>query len=170
MSVSDSTYRTTLGDRTNVLERVLMAIIKAHTTGVTEDRQAERLQTAITALIGPTARDDQDVEQALLFMVRQRQKDICDVEMHALRSCAGAPRCAPRTILELAMLAAREVLGCTTAGEAQAIARALSKIFRKRNSACDAEPDYVREALEAEAVQRIIDELEEWDVFSVTTK
>jgi hypothetical protein len=162
MSVSDSTYGAAFGDGASVLERVLLAIINAHTTDATEGRQAERLQAAMGALIG--APNGHNIERALLFMGRHRQRDICDVEMHALRSYAGAPKCATRTVPELATLAAREVMGCTAAVEVQATARVLCEIFRKRGNAYGLAPDNVQEALEAEAVQRFCDELAEWDV------
>lgn len=161
---SGSTYLASFGDGASVLERVLMAVINAHTTDATEGRQAERLQTAITALIGPAARDGQDMEQALLFMRRQRPREICDVEMQALRLCAGAPRFATRTVPELATLAAREVLGCTTVGEVRTTAIVLCEMFRKHGNNYSAEIDNVRQALETEAVQRLCKELSEWDV------
>lgn len=132
MSVSGSTDVTAFGDGTSVLERILMAVINTHTTSETEGLQAEQLQTAIAALIGPAARDGQDMERALLFMLRQRRRDVCDVEMLALGSGAGAPRCATRTVPELATLTARRVLGCATAGEVLATARVLCEIFSKR--------------------------------------
>ncbi|WP_406873564.1 hypothetical protein WHT83_08875 [Aminobacter sp. P9b] len=164
MSVSDSTYWAIFGDGTSVLERVLLAIINAHTTRATEGLQAERLQAAMTALIGPAARDGQDMERALLFMRRHRQRDVCDVEMQALRSCAGSTTCATRTVSELATLAACEVLGCTTAGEVEVTARVLCETFCKRGSPYEVALDHVQEVLEAEAVQRFCDELAEWGV------
>ena len=164
MSVSDPTYLAAFGGSPSVLERVLMAVINAHTTSATEGRQADRLQTAMTALLGPAARGGQDMERALLFMRRQRQRDVCDVEMQALRACAGAPRFETRTVPELATLAAREVLGCTNAGEVQATARVLCETFRKPGNPYEVGPDHVQEALEAEAVQRFCDELAEWGV------
>ncbi|MDH4986209.1 hypothetical protein QEZ47_11820 [Aminobacter anthyllidis] len=124
-----------------------MAVINAHTPDATKARQAERLQTAMTALIGPAARDGQDIERALLFMRRQRQRDVCDVEMQALHLCSGAPRCATRTILELATLAAREVLGCATTGEVQLTARLLCRMFRSQGISFEVWPDQAREAL-----------------------
>ena len=51
MSVSDSTYLADFGDGNTVLERVLLAVINAHTTGETEGHKAERLQMAMMALI-----------------------------------------------------------------------------------------------------------------------
>lgn len=164
MSVGDSTYVAAFGDGTSVLERVLMAVINAHTTDASEGLQTERLQTAMTALIGPAARNCQDMERALLFMRRQRQREICDVEMQALRLCAGAHRFATRTVPELATLAAREVLGCTTVGEVRTTAIVLCEMFRKHGNNYSAEIDNVRQALETEAVQRLCKELSEWDV------
>lgn len=164
MSVSGSTYVAAFGDGTSVLERVLLAIINAHTTDETEDHKAERLQMAMTALIGPAARNGRDMERALLFMRRQRQRDVCDVEMQALRSCAGFPTYATRTVAELATLAACEVLGCIAASEVQTTASVLCEMFRKHGNNYGAELDHVKEALEAEAVQRLCVELAEWDV------
>lgn len=165
MSGSNSTYRATFGDGSSVLEQVLLAIINAHTTSETEGRQVERLHAAITALVGPAAREGQDMERALLFMERERQKDICDLELSALRSCARTPMGTARTLAELATLAAREMLGrSTAAAEIQATVRVLCEAFRKRGNAYRAAPDHVREALETEAVQRFCDELAEWGV------
>ncbi|WP_196260227.1 hypothetical protein [Pelagibacterium limicola] len=167
MSVDDSICRADFCDGASVLERVLLAIINAHTTNETEGRQQERLDAAMMALIGPATQFGHDLERALQFMARQRQRDVCDVEMRALRSCSVAPIDAVRTILELAHLAAREVMGCTSAADVQETAHVLCDMFRRRGNAACAEPDAVREALEAEAVQRIIGELAEWDNLSI---
>jgi hypothetical protein len=164
MSVSDPTYLAAFGGSPSVLERVLLAIINAHTTSETEGDEAERLQMAMMALIGPAARDEQDLERALLFMVRQRQKDICDLEMCALRSSADEPMRAPRSVSELASLAAREVMGCKSTVDVQATASVLCAVFRNRGTACNVEQDYAQKALETEAVQRLCAELAEWDV------
>lgn len=165
MSGSDSTHRATFGDGSSVLEQVLLAIINAHTTSETEGRQVERLHAAITALVGPAAREGQDMERALLFMERERQKDICDLELSALRSCARTSMGTARTLTELATLAAREMLGrSTAAAEIQATVRVLCEAFRKRGNAYRAAPDHVLEALETETVQRFCDELAEWGV------
>lgn len=164
MSVNDSTCRADFGGGNTVLERVLLAIINAHTTNETEGRQHERLEAAMMALIGPAKQVEHDLERALQFMARYRQRDNCDVEMRALRSCSSAPVGASRTVQELASLAAREVMGCTSAADVQETARVLGDMFRRRGKVNDVEPDHVRDALEAEAVQRIISELAEWDV------
>jgi len=164
MSVSDSTCRADFSDGNTVLERVLLAIIEAHTTGGTEGRQRERLDAAMAALVGPTIQVGHDFERALQFMARRRQRDICDVEMRALRSCSVAPVGAARTVPELAKLAAREVMGCASPADVQATASVLCEMFRRCGKVNGVEPDHVREALEAEAVQRLCDQLAEWDV------
>ncbi|MBG53568.1 MAG: hypothetical protein CML99_14280 [Rhodobiaceae bacterium] len=167
MSVNDSTYLAASCDDNTVLERVLLAVINAHTTGETEGRQQERLDAAMAALVGPAKQVGHDLERALHFMARHRQRDICDAEMRALRSCSSAPVGATRTVQELASLAAREVMGCTNAADVQQTARVLCEMFRRRGNAYEVGPDPVREALEAEAVQRIIGELAEWDNLSI---
>ncbi|MGY6570565.1 MAG: hypothetical protein ACXIVE_16360 [Salinarimonas sp.] len=164
MSVNDSTYLRDFGEGNTVLERVLLAIINAHTTSETEGHQQERLDAAMAALIGPARQVGHDFERALQFMAQQRQRDICDAEMRALRSCSVAPVGAARTVPELASLAAREVMGCASPADVQATASVLGERFRKRGGVNGVEPDHVREALEAEAVQRIIGELAEWDL------
>jgi len=163
MSGSDSTCATVAAH--TVLERVLLAIINAHTTSETAGRQAERLQSAMRALVGPATPHERDLERALVFMARERQRDICDLEMAALLPCHTKPRAA-RSITELAKLAAREVLGCATAAELRTTASLLCESFRDGRKACNAEPDNIREALEAEAVQRLCGELAEWGVCS----
>ena len=164
MSVNDSTCRADFGDGSTVLERVLLAIINAHTTSETEGRQQERLDAAMMALIGPATQFGHDFERALQFMARQRQRDICNIEMRALRSCSVAPIGAARMVPELAKLAACEVMGCTSAADLQETARVLCDMFRRRGKVNDVEQDYIRDALEAEAVQRVCDELAEWNV------
>ena len=167
MSVNDSTYLADFGNGSTVLERVLLAIINAHTTNETEGRQQQRLDAAMMALIGPAKHVEHDFERALHFMARQRQRDICDVEMRALRSCSVAPIGAARTVPELASLAACEVMGCTSAADVQETARVLCELFRRRGNAYEVGSDPVREALEAEAVHRVLSEFAEWDNLSI---
>jgi hypothetical protein len=164
MSGSDSTYAAIFGDSVSVLERVLLAIIEAHTTPETEGRQGKRLEAAITALIGPVTPRECDLERALLYMARQRQKDACDLEMAALRLCGGAHPRTARSISTLATLAAGEVLGIIAADEVQATANNLCNMFRRRSKVHAVECDHAREAREAEAVQRLCADLAEWDV------
>lgn len=167
MSVSGSTYLADFGNGNTVLERVLLAIINNRTTNETEGRQQERLDAAMVALLGPAMQVGHDLERALQFMARQRQGDICDVEMSALRSHSVAPIGAARTVQELADLAAREVMGCTSAADVHETARVLCDMFRRRGKVNGVEADHARDALETEAVQRIIGELAEWDILSI---
>lgn len=164
MSGSDSTYTAIFGDGGTVLERVLLAIINAHTDAESEGRQRERLEAAMVALIGSATPNRRNMDKAVLFMIRERQKDVCDFEMRSFRSRADMPMCAVRSVSELASIAARKVMGCTTNAEVQATASVLCDLFRNHGKAYGAEPDYAREALEAEAVKRICDELAEWNV------
>lgn len=164
MSGSDSPTPAIVIHGATVLERVLLAIINAHTTSETEGRQTERLETAMRALIGPATPSERDMEQALLFMTRLRQKDACDYEMGALRLCSDVRPRTVRSVPELATQAAREIMGCTHPGKIQATARALCGMYRRRGKLHAVAYDDVREALEAEAVQRLCNELAEWDV------
>lgn len=159
MSVNDSTYRAILSDGGTVLERVLLGIIRAHTTPETEGREHERLNMAITMLIGPTPTGRVLYEKALLFMMRQRQHDVCNLEMAVLRQ---SNHCAPRvrSNRELAEVAAREVMGCAASHEIRIAASRLCELFSQQRI----EPNYVQETLETEAVKRLCDEFAEWDV------
>jgi hypothetical protein len=163
MSGSDSTYVPTFGDGGTVLERVLLAIINAHTDAESKGQQRERLNTAMTALIGPATARERDMERALQYMVRQRQRDACDLEMNALGSCGDACPQAARSVPELATVAARKILNCTHASDIQATARVLGKMFNTHGNAYGVEPDHIRDELEAEAVRQILGELAEWD-------
>ena len=164
MSGSDSTYAANFGNGASVLERVLLAIIEEHTTLETEGRQGERLEAAMTALIGPVTPRECGMERALLYMARQRQKDVCDLEMAAMRLCGDVRPRAARSVSALATLAAREILGITAADEVQATAAVLCDMFRRRGMVDAVERDHVWVALEAEAVRRILDELAEWTI------
>lgn len=145
-----------------VLERVLLAIIRAHTTPATEGRETERFSAAMMALVGPRTSARDGYNDALMFMARQRQRDVCDYEMSGLRRGANAGRSRIRSNMELAKLAAREVLGCTTS-DIRTVASRLCDMF-SRQGIRTVEPDYVQEACETEAVKRLCDELAEWDV------
>lgn len=164
MSASDSTYLATLGDGTNVLERVLQAIIEAHTTPETEGRQEERLGTAMRALVGPFTERERQIEQAVRYMVRERQRDICEAEMAAIPSSRTAATTSARPIAQLAEAAARKVLGCSTPAELFAVARDLRQRYRLSAQTRPIEPDPITAALEDEAVGRIMAELQEWGV------
>jgi hypothetical protein len=162
ISNAPSTSRTAYG--ATVLERVLLGIINAHTSRETDGQQAERLEAALLALVGPARQDKCEMEKALLFMVRQRQKNVCDFEMGAVPTRPNRTLGALSSISELASRAAREVIGCSDANETLTTARVLCCNYRKWVKAHSGEYDQVREALETEAVQRACDELAEWDV------
>ena len=164
MSGSDSTYRAIFGDGATVLERVLLAIINAHTDADTEGRQWERLSTAMSALVGPATAKERDLEKALLFIVRERQRDVCDAEMHAMYSGKRASRVETRSVPTLARLAAVEILGCATPAEKVPAVHALCALYQDRFGLHARDYDEVREALQSEAVQHICDELAEWGI------
>ncbi|WP_306026498.1 hypothetical protein [Oceaniradius stylonematis] len=164
MSGSDSTFLAPFGDGSSVLERVLLAIIKAHTTLVTEGHQQERLDTAMTALIGPVTDYERQLEQAVRYMARERQRDICEAEMAAIPSSRAAATTSARPIAQLAEAAARKVVGCATPAELCAVARDLRQRYRLSDQTRPMVPDSITAVLEEEAVGRILAELEEWGV------
>ncbi|MEO9612951.1 MAG: hypothetical protein ABJG86_17835 [Nitratireductor sp.] len=164
MSGSDSTYLAPFGDGSSVLERVLLAIIKAHTTPETEGRQQERLGTAMRALVGPVTERERQIEQAVRYMVRERQRDICAAEMAAIPCSRTAAATSARPIAQLAEAAACQVVGCSTPAELRAVARLLCQRYRLSVQTRPMEPDPITAALEEEAVGRILAELEEWGV------
>lgn len=147
-----------------VLERVLLAIIEANTTLETAGYQQKRLDAAMTALLGPVTEAERRLEQALRFMARERQRDACEAEMAVFASCDSAIAPSLRSIRELAKFAAREVMGCATAIEVEASVSVLCNLHCQRRRVYDVELDHVRDALEAEAVRRILDQFAEWDV------
>jgi len=164
MSGSDSTYAAKLSGGASVLERVLLAIIEAHTTPETDGRQQERLGTAMAAIIGPVTDHERQIEQAVRYMVRERQRDICEAEMAAIPSSRTAATTSARPIAQLAEAAARKVVGCSTPAELRAVARVLSQRYRLSSQTRPMEPDPITATLEDEAVGRILAELEEWGV------
>jgi hypothetical protein len=121
----------------------------------------------MTALIGPATARERDMERALQYMVRQRQRNACDLEMAALGSCGDARPQAALSVSELAATAAREILGITAADKVQATADILCEMFRRRGKVHAVTYDHVREALEAEAVRQILGELAEWHIPSI---
>lgn len=162
MPGSDSTYVADFRDEASVLERVLMAIIEAHTTPETESLQQRRLETALAALLGSALPAERDMEAAVLFMDRQRRRAVCDADMLAL-SCRGDILPAIPTLSELAEAAARKILQCSEADVPDAV-DALCRSFRLRAARTAIEPDPICEALRTEAVERICDELAEWNI------
>ncbi|GAB4228610.1 MAG: hypothetical protein Kow0032_09130 [Methyloligellaceae bacterium] len=164
MSGRDSTYLAPCGDGSSVLERVLMAIIAAHTTPETEGHQQERLDAAMTALTGPVMDHERRLDQAVRFMVRERQRDICEAEMAVLPVSQATGAVSPRPLAQLAEAAAREVMGCRERAELPALTRDLCARYRALVRTQPVEPDPFMAALEDEAVQRIISELAEWGI------
>jgi hypothetical protein len=162
MSGSDSTYTVTFGDGASVLERVLLAIIDAHSTDEDAGSRAERLQAAMTALLGPVSPAERDLEAALMFMARQRRHAVCEAEMLALSGRGDMAPAIP-TLSELAEAAAQKILQCSEA-DVPAAANALCRSFRQRAAHTAIDPDPICEALRTEAVERICDELAEWDI------
>ena len=144
-----------------VLERILLAIINAHSSCDTDGQQAKRLEAAMLALLGPPRRNDCELDKALLFMVQQRRRDICLFELGAFLIRPNGTISTARPIFELASLAARDVMGCSDANEIQATARVLCSTYRKWGREQAGEHEHVREALENEAVERFCDELAE---------
>lgn len=152
-----------------VLERVLLAIIEAHTDEADASRY-ERLGIALHALTGDARPIEQDAATAgaLRWMARERQRDNCSAELAALR--ADGISCAPRSLRELALLAAHEFLNCASMAELHQRAVRLVELFSidhgtdgfHRTTPGISDP--VQEALETEAVARICAELTEWNV------
>lgn len=168
MSGSDSTCAAGFGDGGTVLERVLLAIINAHTTPATDGRQIERLDAAMAALTGTDWPADPSHEaalgRALSFMVRERQRDVCDRDMDMLRRGGGMVR-PVRSGRELATMAASKFLGCASMAELHGTTDRLAARFNSHRRECGSVGyDAAREAMETEAVQRLCAELSEWDV------
>jgi hypothetical protein len=82
--------------------------------------------------------------------------------MLALSGRGGIPPNIP-TIAELAENAARKVLQCRDADLPAAVDE-LCNSFRGYKARTAIEPDPICEALKAQAVERICDELAEWDI------
>jgi hypothetical protein len=167
MSGADSTPATMVHGET-VLERVLLAIITAHPTGNVSEM--ERLDLAMTALVGVFRPHVAGMEEALLFMVQQRQRDICNIELSALMIGSNIVSPFPRSVPDLAHLAARDVLGITHPTQIHATADMLCREYRNRATRHAVEYDPAREAMQDQAVGRILDELAEWEVPGVRPK
>lgn len=172
MSGSGSTYLASFGDGASVLERLLLAIIEAHTTPENEGRQYERLSVAINALTGDvkaTVRDEATAK-ALDWMKRERHRDACDYDMRVLSSGGNDAGQRPRTLQELALLAAHQFLDCSNLVEQHEATKRLFKQFAEQRRAdgfhdgTAYDCDLTREAVETDAVKRLCAELAEWDV------
>lgn len=157
MSVSDSTYPAPCNAA--ILEGVLLAIIETHSKGDTEEAKAKRLQTAMDALIGPASPDEKDMEAALQYMIRQRQRAICDAEMQALLQRRSFTLQNVPPLAELAEEAAKQVLQCRKVGIHSA-ANKLCALYRQ-HIARSATNDPVNNVLTSESVERICNQLYE---------
>lgn len=151
-----------------VLERVLLAIIEAHTTPETDGRQHERLSAAMTALTdyGSSEGQDKAIRDALAWMTRERQRDACDRDMLSLQTGNASIR-PVRSVRMLATMAAEQFLDRTIyTNQCHAIDVLQRRFIAQRGAGSrnGNDPDPVREALETEAVERICAELAEWDV------
>ena len=152
-----------------VLERVLMAIIEAHPSPEMERRQVDRLQEAMAMLLGTSKVHSAAIDKALMFMVRERQRDICNADMSALAIGSNITPLAVRSVSELAEIAARDVLGLACPVEVRAMVGVLDREYRRRTG-WQAVEHPAHEAMQDEAVRRILEELGEWDVPGVRPK
>ena len=146
-----------------VLERVLMAIIEAHTTPANSGQELERLNIAMSALLGPVTEKDSRLAEAVAFMSAQRGHDAlaCDMELIASSKAQGSAR--SRSIAELARLAAREVVGCSEK-DLEGTAQVLSDRYRTGWEFRDIDMDPVEEALRLEATEQICTTLRDFGV------
>lgn len=148
-----------------VLERVLLAIIEAHPGDGARGPAQERLEMALKALLGTSPARSAAFNEALVFMVRERQHDACNADMSALAVGSGIHSAAARSMRDLAEIAARSVLGLVCPTEAHEAADLLCREYRRQAGQQAVEGDPAREAMRDEAVRCILDELAEWDVF-----
>ncbi|NRG16900.1 hypothetical protein HPQ64_04260 [Rhizobiales bacterium] len=147
-----------------MFERLLLAIIEAHTTPETNGQQRLRMEAALAALLGPVTPTERELDRALQFMASERRQDACYAEIAALVSPCATTAKPMRSIPQLAEAAAREVMGCIAPKEIQAIARRLCDLYRTRGNAHAMASDPIEEALKTEAVERLCAELAEWGV------
>lgn len=137
-----------------VLERVLLAIIEAHTTPTDSGRELERLNIAMNALLGPVTNGESRLADAVAFTSAQRGHDALarDMELIAPSKAQGSAR--SRSIAELARLAAREIVGCS-AGDLEDTAQVLRDRYRTGWEFRELDLDPVDEALRLEAAEQI---------------
>lgn len=148
-----------------VLERLLRAIITAHPVTKETDQCVERrLGLAMKALLGPSTTRDGAIGEALAYMIRERRRDICDAEMSALASVSNSTPA--RSVASLAESAAREILKLDCPLEVREAKDLLCREYRQQTVESDPET----EALQHEAVSRILCELAEWDAHCFSVK
>lgn len=142
------------GHGDTVLERVLIAIIKAHTTPATSGKELERLNIAMSALLGPVTEKESRLADAVAFISAQRGHDALARDMEFIASSKAQDSARSRSIAELARLAAREVVGCSE-GDLEGTAKVLSDRYRAGWQLSDTYMDPVEEALRLEAAEQI---------------
>lgn len=173
-----------------VLESLLLAIIKGNTSESTKDSTRTRLNKAMMALTGhkssgaPFSGDP--IDKALLFMAQERHKDRCNLFLHEYKIrndkvATAKPKI--RTDLNLAKLAAREILEDTNESTIYSNAHKLRDMFSGRywkkggkRTNIDfertylyraVEHDYIQETFENQCLKRLCKELA---LFGVNTK
>ncbi len=186
--LSDDVYDSGLAFGPTILERLLLAIIKASPTGDGKTDQ-QRLNVAMKALVGhksspnpaPGDRDD----RALFFMASEYHKDKGNLSIFFItrRLKPNEPMIEPaklRSDTALAELAADRFFNIPNEGARLATVNRLREKFSgsyQRKQGKDpridyratyiyraVEHDYVEDTLEAEGLKRLCDELAEWGV------
>lgn len=168
-----------------VLEQVLLAIIKAHPPKTGNASNSARIKKAMEALLGKkhvkTPFENDVFDKALRFVAQQRHADEANVNLHKFRTRKEAePLPAPqiRSYAELAREAANKFMPSKKSQEIHSNAKRLEEMisgrhqtkgnkhtnidFKRTYQFRAVQYDYVGETLEAQAVQRICDELAKW--------
>ncbi len=146
-----------------VLERVLLAIIEAHTTPANSGQEHERLNIAMSALLGPVTERESRLAEAVAIMSAQRGHDALACDMELITSPKAQGRARSRSIAELALLAAREVVGCSD-GDLEGTVQLLGDRYRTGWELSDIDMDPVEEALRLEAAEQICMTLRDFGV------
>lgn len=146
-----------------VLERVLLAIIETHTTPANRGQELERLDLAMSALLGPVTENESRLADAVAFMSAQRGHDALAGDMELISTSKAKDSARSRSIAELARLAAREVVGCSE-GDLEGTAKVLSDRYRTGWQLSDTDMDPVEEALRLEAAELICTTLRDFGV------
>jgi hypothetical protein len=146
-----------------VLERVLLAIIEAHTTPPNRGQALERLDVAMSALLGPVTERESRLTDAVVFMSGQRGQDALARDMEIVTPLEAEVRTRSRSITELARLAALEIVGCSER-DLEDTAEVLCDLYRTTCDRHGTDMDPVEEALRHEAAERICTTLRDFGV------
>jgi len=184
----DDTQDSGLAFGATMLERLLLAIIKANPTHDGKTDQ-QRLTAAMKAMVGqkasPNALPGDRDDRALLLMARERHFDKANHDMYLItrtlkptKEISAPPKV--RSGKALAELAVDHYFGISDESARLAVVNRLREKFsgsyqRKQGKGqnvkypstylCRAvEHDYVQETLEAEALTRMCQELREWGI------